>query len=436
MQESLGGNSRTTLIINCSPSSFNEAETMSTLRFGMRAKTIENKAKVNAELSPTELKAILKKSRIEISYLTSYAASLESEIKQWRSGSSVPESTWVSLNSKSEKTTVAIDSTEDSILELTKPTIPDEKEDFLKRENELSDQIEEKEIELKKTLKLLDAIKSDYAMLQDRDALFAKENQSLSAEINHLKLQIEKTSLEIKENCILNDSLKQENEDINVKLDQLRIELANNANKSPSPPNTPERLAEPAIKDTRNTRMSQMMAEFDPSNGLTEKEREMRKTLSKLSTIGDTSIVPSNPDDILKQHIKFKEANAKLKLQDQLIQELSAKAKQLDLVSQQNITLSSKLDSLEVEYEQLLNDNIEEEVMHADNPVLAAIEDIKTKLEKHYSVKSDLNEKENVNLRLELEKKEIELDSIIKKLDQISIERLEMMVFLFNLGFY
>jgi kinesin family protein 5 len=36
LQESLGGNSRTTLIINCSPSSCNDAETISTLRFGMR----------------------------------------------------------------------------------------------------------------------------------------------------------------------------------------------------------------------------------------------------------------------------------------------------------------------------------------------------------------------------------------------------------------
>ncbi|KAI7032831.1 Kinesin heavy, partial [Hortaea werneckii] len=52
LQESLGGNSRTTLIINCSPSSYNDAETMSTLRFGERAKTIKQKAKVNEELSP------------------------------------------------------------------------------------------------------------------------------------------------------------------------------------------------------------------------------------------------------------------------------------------------------------------------------------------------------------------------------------------------
>ena len=40
LQESLGGNSRTTLIINCSPSSYNEAETLSTLRFGSRCDSI------------------------------------------------------------------------------------------------------------------------------------------------------------------------------------------------------------------------------------------------------------------------------------------------------------------------------------------------------------------------------------------------------------
>lgn len=34
LQESLGGNSKTCLIITCSPSSFNEIETVSTLRFG------------------------------------------------------------------------------------------------------------------------------------------------------------------------------------------------------------------------------------------------------------------------------------------------------------------------------------------------------------------------------------------------------------------
>lgn len=36
LQESLGGNSRTTIVICCSPASTNEAETKSTLTFGQR----------------------------------------------------------------------------------------------------------------------------------------------------------------------------------------------------------------------------------------------------------------------------------------------------------------------------------------------------------------------------------------------------------------
>ena len=39
LQESLGGNSKTTLIVTCSPSTYNEPETICTLRFGVRAKS-------------------------------------------------------------------------------------------------------------------------------------------------------------------------------------------------------------------------------------------------------------------------------------------------------------------------------------------------------------------------------------------------------------
>lgn len=55
LQESLGGNSKTIILIACSPSSFNEAETLSTLRFGKRSKNIKNKPKINKEISIPEL---------------------------------------------------------------------------------------------------------------------------------------------------------------------------------------------------------------------------------------------------------------------------------------------------------------------------------------------------------------------------------------------
>lgn len=61
LSDSLGGNSKTSLIITCSPSSYNEAESVSTLRFGMRAKNIKNKPKVNKELSISQLNNIIEK---------------------------------------------------------------------------------------------------------------------------------------------------------------------------------------------------------------------------------------------------------------------------------------------------------------------------------------------------------------------------------------
>jgi kinesin family protein 5 len=56
LSESLGGNAKTCLVITCSPSTYNESETLSTLRFGLRAKKIKNKPKINKEVTVAELK--------------------------------------------------------------------------------------------------------------------------------------------------------------------------------------------------------------------------------------------------------------------------------------------------------------------------------------------------------------------------------------------
>ena len=59
LTESLGGNSMTTLVIACSMCSYNDKETLGTLRFGARAKAIKNKPKQNLEISAKELKIML-----------------------------------------------------------------------------------------------------------------------------------------------------------------------------------------------------------------------------------------------------------------------------------------------------------------------------------------------------------------------------------------
>jgi kinesin family protein 5 len=57
----LGGNSQTSLIITATLSCYNDRETLSTLRFGNRAKNIKNKPIANAERSAKELLAELEK---------------------------------------------------------------------------------------------------------------------------------------------------------------------------------------------------------------------------------------------------------------------------------------------------------------------------------------------------------------------------------------
>ena len=66
LQESLGGNSLTYLIINCSPNMLNQTETLSTLRFGQRAKLIKNKVVANTQQSVKELMMLLKQAEEKI----------------------------------------------------------------------------------------------------------------------------------------------------------------------------------------------------------------------------------------------------------------------------------------------------------------------------------------------------------------------------------
>ena len=76
LTEALGGNSKTTLVVCCAPETAHLSETVSTLRFGERAKRIQNRAKVNEELSMDELKQLLLAARREIVQLKAAAAEL------------------------------------------------------------------------------------------------------------------------------------------------------------------------------------------------------------------------------------------------------------------------------------------------------------------------------------------------------------------------
>lgn len=82
LQESLGGNSRTTLIITCSPSHHNDLETLSTLRFGHRAKSIKNTPKINREFTLVELKILLERAEKKLEERDKRIITLEEILKE------------------------------------------------------------------------------------------------------------------------------------------------------------------------------------------------------------------------------------------------------------------------------------------------------------------------------------------------------------------
>eukprot|EP01064_Diplonema_japonicum_P034844 TRINITY_DN7353_c0_g1_i1.p1 TRINITY_DN7353_c0_g1~~TRINITY_DN7353_c0_g1_i1.p1 ORF type:complete len:838 (+),score=239.38 TRINITY_DN7353_c0_g1_i1:60-2573(+) len=95
LQDSLGGNSRTSLIICGSMSEYNAFETLSTLRFGQRAKSIQNKAKINRELTVGEYKILL--------------AQMEKEIAALRTGNGLPTTTSAGLDRDSAADTAKLE---------------------------------------------------------------------------------------------------------------------------------------------------------------------------------------------------------------------------------------------------------------------------------------------------------------------------------------
>lgn len=82
LRESLGGNSRTTLLVACSPHISSHEETVSTLRFAERAKTIKCSVKQNKLRSVEELTALVEKLETTLKNQKRYIKGLEELLEQ------------------------------------------------------------------------------------------------------------------------------------------------------------------------------------------------------------------------------------------------------------------------------------------------------------------------------------------------------------------
>ncbi|KAG8746935.1 hypothetical protein FRC10_003106 [Ceratobasidium sp. 414] len=430
LQESLGGNSRTTLIINCSPSSYNEAETLGTLRFGMRAKSIKNTARVNAELSPAELKGLLKKSQTTNSTYVTYLTALEAELAQWRAGAVVDQSDWAvpeksgavglpgvgtaaaaagkrtpasppptgtsrsmtPINPAIESLRGVLDSRPQTptVLGLEK----DEREEFLKRENELTDQLAEKEAVLTSQDKLLTEIKEELGFLREQEATMSKENRSLSTELSNLRLDNERLTFDQKELQINYDQASEKVKELVKELDEARLNAdeRNFANRDQSAEDKEKKKAE---------KMALMMAQYD-TGSMSERDEQLRAMVSRLDAVeSEEGMRTLTLEDV--QYVRRQLVEGQNVTQD-AIDRLRQVQEECEMISRRRDEIEQRLATVEADYEDLFEKTINTEESSNLNAGESMAE-LKSKLEAQYSAKREAQAAEINDLRQQLEQK-------------------------------
>ena len=440
LQESLGGNSRTTLIINCSPSSYNDQETLSTLRFGVRAKAIKNKAKINAELSPTELKQLLKKAQNQVTTYEIYVSSLEGEVQSWRSGETVPKEKWAppiaagGVTGARAESRLGRPATPSRLQEVGRSETPsrsesragdrastpsivlekDEREEFLRRENELQDQVAEKESQLSAAERSLKETKEELQFLRDNSSRTGRTNERLTSEVNELRMQLERVAFEGKEAAISMDGLKEANTELTSELDEVKQQLLD---VRMSAKETSAVLDEKERKKAE--RMAQMMAGFEMGDGpLSDNENKIRRCIEQIDSLYETSSAGEAIalDELQELRITLVDAQGIVRQA-----ELGSKAA-VEPGDDRNrrIDLIERLATVEQEYEALMERNLSE----------ADIDEVKSRLSDLYTsrretqaqmikdMREDLSRKDEENHRLKLSVEESQRTSRTNGLPQ------------------
>ncbi|XP_074071236.1 kinesin heavy chain isoform X1 [Macrotis lagotis] len=233
LQDSLGGNCRTTIVICCSPSIFNEAETKSTLMFGQRAKTIKNTVSVNLELTAEEWKKKYEKEKDKNKSLKNVIQHLEMELNRWRNGEAVPEDEQISA--KDQKNLEPCDNTPiiDNMAPVVSSISTEEKQKYDEEITCLYRQLDDKDDEINQQSQLAEKLKQQ---MLDQDELLAstrRDYEKIQEELTRLQIENEAAKDEVKEVlqaleelAVNYDQKSQEVEDKTRANEQLTDELA------------------------------------------------------------------------------------------------------------------------------------------------------------------------------------------------------------------
>ncbi|XP_078281618.1 kinesin-1 heavy chain isoform X2 [Rhinoraja longicauda] len=198
LQDSLGGNCRTTIIICCSPSTYNEAETKTTLMFGQRAKTIKNTVTVNVELTAEQWKKKYEREKDRNKTLRNTIQWLENELNRWRKGETVPLEDQYDKEKNKEALEIVL--TNDKIEETPTVKLTDaEKQKMDSEVSKLYKQLDDKDEEINQQSQLVEKLK--HQMLDQEELLTStrRDQDNMQSELNRLQAENDASKEEVKE---------------------------------------------------------------------------------------------------------------------------------------------------------------------------------------------------------------------------------------------
>uniref|UniRef100_A0AAR2LYJ8 Kinesin-like protein n=1 Tax=Pygocentrus nattereri TaxID=42514 RepID=A0AAR2LYJ8_PYGNA len=196
LQDSLGGNCRTTMFICCSPSGFNEAETRSTLMFGQRAKTIKNTASINLELTAEQWKRKYEKEKEKNKTLRETIQRLEAELKRWRNGEEVPETEQACADVTKLESSDEPDSDSSSIVVRISE---EERQKYEEEIRKLYRQLDDKDDEINLQCQLFEKLKQQMLAQDELLASTRGDSDKVQTELGRLQSESESAKAEVRE---------------------------------------------------------------------------------------------------------------------------------------------------------------------------------------------------------------------------------------------
>ncbi|XP_048808243.1 kinesin-1 heavy chain isoform X2 [Lagopus muta] len=205
LQDSLGGNCRTTIVICCSPSSYNESETKSTLLFGQRAKTIKNTVCVNVELTAEQWKKKYEKEKEKNKTLRNTIQWLENELNRWRNGETVPVDEQFDKEKANleafavDKDITVINDKPAATIGVTGNFTDAERRKCEEEIAKLYKQLDDKDEEINQQSQLVEKLKTQMLDQEELLASTRRDQDNLQAELNRLQAENDASKEEVKE---------------------------------------------------------------------------------------------------------------------------------------------------------------------------------------------------------------------------------------------